>query len=148
MRKFMILFLVFSVWAISGSLFADARKKAEISLAGGAFISEGNSSSFGAASLGYYFKWVGAELNGAVLEGGGIIGCNLVIGIFNSPRLIPYTTGGIWTTTYGGGGFDVGGGIKMKLSEALAIRAEYRRYIVSDTGWGVSAVIGGLSLFF
>jgi len=148
MKKIMVLFLVYSVVALSGSLFAETRKKAEISLAGGSFISEGGSSAFGAASLGYYFKWIGAELNGAVLEGGGIIGCNLVIGIFDSPRLIPYTTGGIWTTTYGGGGFDVGGGIKMKLSEAFAIRAEYRRYVTSDTDWGVSAAIGGISLFF
>ena len=134
--------------ALSGSLFAETRKKGEISLAGGLFFSEGNSSPFGAASLGYYFKWIGAEVNGAIVEGGGVIGVNLVVGDFDNRRLIPYATGGIWTTTYGGFGFNVGGGIKIKISEVFAIRVEYRRYIVSETDWGLNAVIGGISLFF
>lgn len=148
MKKFISLLLVFFVLVLSGNLFAEARKKGEFSLAGGLFFSEGASSPFGAASLGYYFKWVGAEVNGAILEGGGVIGGNLVVGDFANPRLIPYATGGIWTTTDGGFGFNAGGGIKIKLSEVLAIRAEYRRYFIGDSDWGVNAIIGGISLFF
>ncbi len=148
MKKIIVLFLVYSILALSGNLFAETRKKGEFSLAGGLIFSEGYSSPFGGASLGYYFKWIGAEVNGVVIEGGGIIGGNLVVGLFDNQRLIPYATGGIWTTTYGGFGFNVGGGIKIKLSEVFAIRAEYRRYIVGESDWGVNAVIGGISFFF
>lgn len=95
MKKFIVLFLVFSILALSGSLFAETRKKGEISFAGGLFFSEGNSSPFGAASLGYYFKWVGAEVNGAIFEGGGVVGGNIVVGNFGNQRLIPYAKGGI-----------------------------------------------------
>ncbi len=148
MKKSIALFFVFSLIVLSGNLTAQERKRGEISFGGGLFFSEGNSSPFGAASLGYYFKLIGVEVNGAIIEGGGVLGGNLVVGLFDNQGLIPYATGGIWTTTYGGFGFNVGGGIKIKLSEVLAIRAEYRRYIVSETDWGVNAVIGGISLFF
>lgn len=148
MKKFIALFLVFSILALSGNLFAEARKKVEICFAGGLFFSEGISAPFGAVSLGYYSKLIGAEVNGAIIEGGAVIGGNLVVGLFDNQRLIPYATGGIWTTTDGGFGFNVGGGIKIKLSEVFAIRAEYRRYFVGESDWGVNAIIGGISLFF
>jgi hypothetical protein len=148
MKKFMALFLVFSVLILSGNLFAEARKKGEICFGGGLFFSEGNSAAFGAASFGYYSKLIGGEVNGAILEGGMVIGGNLVVGLFDNQSLIPYATGGIWTTTAGGSGYNIGGGIKMKLSEVFAIRAEYRRYFFGDSDWGVNTIIGGISLFF
>lgn len=148
MKKFIGFFLLFSVLAISGNLFADARKKGEISFGGGLFLSEYDSLSFGAASLGYYSKFIGGEVNGAIFEGGAVIGGNLIVGHFDNQRLIPFATGGIWTTAFGGLGYNIGGGIKMKLSEEFAIRAEYRRYFVGDSDWGVNTIIGGISLFF
>lgn len=148
MRRAISLFLVFFILVLSANLFADARKKGEISFGGGVFFSGGDSSAFGAASLGYYSKLIGAEVNGALIMGGGVIGGNLVLGLFDAEPLVPYATGGVWTTTYGGFGFDVGGGIKIRLSKVFAIRVEYRRYFFDDGDWGVNTVIGGISLFF
>ena len=148
MKKLIAMTLVFSIFALSGNLFADSRKKGEICFAGGLFFSEGDSAPFGAASLGYYFKLIGAEISGAYVEGGAVIGGNLVVGLFDSPGLIPYATGGVWAFTDGGFGFNAGGGIKIKLSEVFAIRAEYRHYFSSDMDWGVNAIIGGISFFF
>jgi opacity protein-like surface antigen len=54
----------------------------------------------------------------------------------------------LWTTTYGGFGFDVGGGVKIKLSERFAIRAEYRRYFIGDDDLGLNVILGGISVFF
>lgn len=76
-----------------------------------------------------------------------IIGGNILVGTFESKNLMPYLTAGIWTTTGGGFGYNVGGGVKIKLSEVFAIRAEYRRYFISED-WGVNAMIGGISMFF
>lgn len=148
MKKFIAFFLVFSVFTLSGNLFAEARKKGEICFGGGLFFSEGNSAAFVAASLGYYSKLIGGEVNGAIIEGGAVIGGNVVVGLFDNQRLIPYATGGIWTTTAGSFGYNIGGGIKMKLSEVFAIRAEYRRYFFGESDWGVNTIIGGISLFF
>jgi hypothetical protein len=148
MKKFIVLFLTFFVLALSGNLFSETEKKWEISFAGGLFFSGFDSVGFGAASLGYYSKFIGTEVNGAVLEGIAIIGGNLFLGIFDNQRFIPYTTGGVWTTTYGGFGLNVGGGIKIRISKVLAVRGEYRRYFVSESDWGVHTVIGGISLFF
>ncbi len=148
MKKFTVLFLVFSILLLSGDIFAEARKKAEICFAGGLFFSGGYSTAFGAASLGYYFKVIGVEVNGAIFKGGTVLGGNLLLGPFDNQRFIPYATGGIWTTTDGGFGFNLGGGIKIKLSKVFAIRAEYRRYFVGDTDWGVNTIIGGICFFF
>jgi hypothetical protein len=148
MKKFISLFLVFSLLVLLGNLFAESRKKGEICFAGGLFFSDGESFPFGAASLGYYSKLIGAEVNGGIIEGGAVIGGNLVVGLFDNQVFVPYATGGVWTTTDGGFGFNAGGGIKIKLSKVFAIRAEYRRYFVGDSDWGVNAIIGGISLFF
>ena len=152
MKKFIVLFLVFSLFSLSGNLMAQNRKKGEISLGGGFFFVDGGSSAFGAVSLGYYSTFIGVELNGAILEGGALIGGNLSVGPFAMRiamrSFIPYATGGIWTTTSGGIGFDIGGGIKIKLSEVFALRTEYRRYIFGESDWGMNAIIGGISWFF
>lgn len=148
MKKFTVLLVVFSALVLSGNLFAEGERKREISFGGGYFLSDCCSTSFGAASLGYYSKLIGGELSGAVLEGGAILGGNLVLGLFENQLVIPYTTMGIWTTVCGGLGYNVGGGIKIKLSETFAMRAEYRRYFVGDTDWGIDTIIGGISLFF
>lgn len=148
MRKTASLSLVFFILVLSANLFAEARQKGEFSLGGGVFFAGHDGSAFGAASFGYYSKFIGAEVNGALIMGGGIIGGNLVLGLFNAEPLIPYVTGGAWITTYGGFGFDVGGGIKIRLSKVFAIRVEYRRYLLDEGDWGVNTLIGGISLFF
>ena len=121
--KFIVFFLVFSLLVLTANLMAEERKKGEICFAGGLFIPEGYSAPFGAVSLGFYSNVIGIEVNGAILGGVTVIGSNLVAGGFDSRNLIPYATAGIWTTTYGGFGFNFGGGIKIKVSELLAIRA-------------------------
>jgi hypothetical protein len=148
MKRLIVLSLVFSLMVLSGSLFAETGKKGEICFAGGFFFSDGCSAALGAASLGYYYKIIGAEVNGAVIGGGGIMGGNLFVGLFDNQVLAPYATWGIWATTCGGLGFNAGGGIKVKPSELFAIRAEYRRYFVGGGDWGINAIIGGISLFF
>lgn len=148
MKKFIISLLVLSIFALSGDLIAQNRKKGEISFGGGYFFVERESTAFGAVALGYYSTYIGAEVNGAILRGGALIGGNLSIGPFAMERFIPYATGGVWTTTSGGFGFTFGGGVKMKLSEVVAIRAEYRRYIFGDSNWGLNAIIGGISWIF
>ncbi len=132
------------IW--SGNLNAQERKKAEICLAGGAFLSEDTSTAFVAASIGYKFKFIGAEVNGEIFREAIVLGTNLLLGPFHL-RIIPYATGGIWTTTWGGIGLNVGGGIKIKLSDTFAVRAEFRRYFV-ESDWGINTIIGGISLFF
>jgi len=134
--------------ALSMDLNAQNRKKAEISLGGGSFYAGGDGVSFGAFALGICSGYIGAELNGAIVEGGIILGGNLSIGPFALRGLIPYATGGIWTTTLGGFGFNVGGGIRFKLTEAFALRTEYRRYIFNGSDWGINALIGAATLFF
>jgi hypothetical protein len=148
MKRIIIMYLVFSLFALLGDLGAQNKKRGEISLGGGIFFADGGSSAFGAVSLGFYEPFIGVELNGAILEGGALIGGNLSVGPFAALRFIPYATGGIWTTTFGGVGFNVGGGIKLRLTEAFALRTEYRRYIFGDSDWGVNALIGAISWFF
>jgi opacity protein-like surface antigen len=147
MKKCIVTLLLFSFLALSGDLIAQKRKKGEVSLGGGVFFADGGSA-FGAISLGYLTPFVGLEMNGAILEGGGLIGGNLSVGPFTSQVFIPYVTGGIWTTTEGGSGFNVGAGVRVKLTEAFALRAEYRRYIFGESDWGLNAVIGAISYFF
>jgi len=148
MKKHMIWLIVFSVFAASGNLVAQERKKVEICLAGGALFAGGGYAPVGGASIGYTSKYVGVELNGAYFGYVGVFGANLVAGLFENKRYIPYATGGVWTSTYGGLGFYVGGGLKMQLSPRYAWRTEYRRYVVGDTKWGLNAIVTGVSIFF
>lgn len=149
MKKFIVLFSVFSVWALSGDLFAAERKNWEICFAGGSSFSGAfDSAAFGAASLACYYKFIGAEVSGAIFDGDTVVGGNLVIALFRNQGFIANTTGGVWTTTDGGFGFSAGGGIKIMLSNMFAIRGEYRRYAVSDSNWEANAIFGGISLFF
>lgn len=147
MKKIIMLFFVLSLVVLSANLMAQERKKGEISFGGGVVFEEGNSSPFGVVSLGSASKFIGAEVNAGYIEGVVVIGGNLLVGKFESKNLVPYVTGGVWTTTFGGFGFNVGGGLKIKLSEVFAIRAEYRRYFTGED-WGLNALIGGISLFF
>ena len=148
MKKHMIWLIVFFVFAASGNLAAQERKKVELCIAGGALFSSGGYGPAGGLSLGYTSKYVGVEVNGAYIGGVGVFGANLVAGLFDSKRYIPYATGGLWTSSYGGLGFYVGGGVKVKISPRYAWRTEYRRYIVGDSKWGLNAVVSGISIFF
>ena len=63
--------------------------------------------------------------------------------------VVPYAAGGLWTTSGGGVGWNIGGGLKMKLTETLAIRAVYRRFAsFEEFDWGVNVISFGLSIFF
>ena len=147
-KKIVSLFFVFLILSLCGNLCAKERKMGEICFAGGLSFLDGGNAPLGAVSLGIYYKVIGIEVNGAILGGAQVIGGNLVAGPFDNQSLIPYATGGIWTTTYGGFGFNFGGGIKIRLSEGFAFRSEYRRYFFSDTDWGLNVIVGGISLFF
>jgi len=148
MKKITALFFVFFLIVLSGNLTAQERKKGEISF-GGFFSPEGYRSLFGgASSVGYTNKFIGVEVNGGYIAGLVVLGGNLVVGAFDSKILVPFTTGGIWTSQFGGFGFNVGGGLKLMLSEAFAFRVEYRRYFFGDGDWGINVMIGGVSMFF
>jgi len=150
MRKLISLLLVFSLFFLSGNMFAEARRKAEICYAGGLYFGRNSYNSFlGTVSLGYYFKLIGAEVNGIVVfKGITIFGSNLSLGLFDNQRLIPYATGGIWKNSHEGYGYNVGGGIKIRFEDGFAIRAEYRHYFYTEEGDDIDMIIGGLSLFF
>jgi uncharacterized membrane protein (UPF0136 family) len=70
MKKFIVFFLVISLFVLSGDLIAQKRKKGEFSLAGGVFLGEDLGSAFGAASLGYHSKFIGTEVNAGIIFGG------------------------------------------------------------------------------
>jgi len=148
MSKTKVLFAAFFALALSANLYAEAMKKGEFSLAGGIFFTGSDGTAFGAASLGGHSKFIGIEANGAVFRGSGILGANLVLGTFGAEYVIPYATAGVWTSTVGSGGINVGGGIKIKVSEITAFRIEYRHYFLGGGDWDVNTFIGGFSLFF
>jgi hypothetical protein len=148
MKKQMVLLLIVSILAASGNLMAQTRKKGEVFLAGGVLFSDGGYAPAGGISIGYTTKYIGAEVNGAYIGGGGVFGANLVAGLFDNKRIVPYATAGAWTTTFGGLGFYLGGGVKMKASQRYALRIEYRRYILGDSDWGINAIVAGVSWFF
>jgi len=130
--------------ALSGNLKAQERKKGEVFLGGSLLLNAGIPA--GSVSLGGYSKFIGAELNEALLSNIVIIGGNVVIGPFEL-KGIPYATAGIWTTGYGRLRFNAGGGVKFKVSDDVALRAEYRRYFFGD-GWGVDTISAGISFLF
>ncbi|MBN1274514.1 MAG: hypothetical protein JXB26_19815 [Candidatus Aminicenantes bacterium] len=148
MRKAMTFFMVFVLMMVSADLFAESKNNGELSFCAGLSLGGGINDIFGAANLGYYSKNVGLEAHGALNGGVVIIGGNLVVEFFDAKRVVPFVTGGIWTTTFRFFGFDVGGGIKVSLSKASAFRVEYRRYFFGNIEWGANSLIGGISLFF
>jgi len=153
-KKFIILGIVFSLVVCSGDLLAKERKNFEFNLSAvgvtiedeGLWIVPG-----GKVSLAYYpMKEVGIELGGIIVIPGGVFfSGNVVVSPFNLQRIIPYATGGLWTTTAGGFGWNIGCGLKIKLIENLAIRAEYRRWAAfEEFEWGLNFISFGLSYFF
>ena len=143
MKKLTAFVFVLMLLTLSGELMAQEQPHGEVCLAG---ILLGDMSS-GAISLGYYSKFAGVEANGTVLEDGVVFGGNLLAGFFEK-GFTPYATGGIWVTTGGYIGFNLGGGLKIKITKRIAIRAEYRRYFYSNIEWGVNVLAGGLSFSF
>ena len=148
MKKHKIWLIVFSVLLMSATLMAQERRRYEFSLAGGAVITDSAYGPVVGLSIGYTSKSVGAEVNGAYIGMVVVFGANLVAGLFDSKRAIPYATGGVWTSTYGGLGFYLGGGLKLMISPRSAWRTEYRYYVVGDSKWGLNAVVTGISWFF
>ena len=153
MKKSIYLLLFLSILLLPWNSFAESKKRIEICVSGGFFISEGNSCAIAGASLGYNFRFIASEVFVGVIDRGTVLGVNLLLGLFDNQLVIPYVSGGIWTIegnntiVAGGSGFNVGGGIKIKFSEVFAIRTEFRRYFV-ESHWGVNIIIGGVSLYF
>ena len=147
-----VLFLV----VCSGNLLAQERKNTEFSLGIASFtFSEDGTPAGGVISLGYHGTkgvGIGIELGGIIVlsEGAGVIlSANLVLSFSNLQEPIFYAIGGVWTTTSGGIGWNIGGGLKIKLNENMAIRAEYRRWVLfEDYDVGAASISCGLSLFF
>lgn len=94
MKKIIMQLVVFSLVLLSVNLMAQETKKGEISFGGEFIVGEGNSSPFGAVSLGSASKFIGAEVNAGYIEGIAIIGGNLLVGKFESKNLVPYVTAG------------------------------------------------------
>jgi len=146
-KIFIPLVIVFSLVVCSGGLLAQEQKSGELSLGGAVFPRE-EFALTGMISLGFHTTGrlgVGIEL-GAILAGGGVLSANLVLSSFDLERVILYATGGVWLNEHGETGLNIGGGLKLKLSENLAIRAEYRSSLHEDEG-GAGFIYGGLSLF-
>ncbi|MHA2315461.1 MAG: hypothetical protein ACXACF_09325 [Candidatus Hermodarchaeia archaeon] len=130
---------------------AQERKKAEFSL--GAALSEGiqeGSAVAGVFSIGHY-ETIGFELGGLIVIGEGvraILSANFVVSPFYLQRVIPYAIGGVWSAIPEASGWNIGGGLKIKLNENLAVRIEYRRWVPfggsDDFAYYISC---GLSLF-
>ena len=156
MKKIFALVIFCSLVVCSGDLLAQERKKSEFNLSAvgvtiedeGLWIIPG-----GVVSFGYYpMREVGLEIGAIVIISEGawaLFTGNVILSSFNLQRIIPYVTGGLWTTTAGGFGWNIGGGLKIKLTERLAIRAEYRRWAVfEEFDWGVNFISCGLSYFY
>jgi hypothetical protein len=142
--------VVFCLVVCSGNLLAQERKSGEFSL-GGAIsggIREGPAF-LGVFSIGYY-DTIGFEFGGLfVPSAGGILSANFVLSASNHKEPIYYVIGGVWTITSDGTGWNIGGGLKMKLNEKLAIRIEYRRWVpFGESEGGGYSLSCGLSLFF
>ena len=140
----------------SGNLLAQGQKNTEFSLGVAAvtFWEDGTPAG-GVISLGYHGTKgvdIGIELGGIIVlgEGGGaILSANLVVSPFNLQGVIPYAIGGVWMGIPEASGWNIGGGLKIKLNENLAIRAEYRRWVLFEvSGVGATSISCGLSLFF
>ena len=147
-KNFVALFLIFSFVILPGNLMAQEMKTGEICLGGSLFFFEGDTALFGMICVGGNYKVVGFDLRGYITEGGAIIAGNLKLGLFDSQRSVPYATGGVWTTTGGGFGFNIGGGLGLRLTEVFAIRVEYRRWFVGEIDWGLNTISAGISWFF
>lgn len=133
---------------LSGNLIAKERKRGELYLGGSIFFWDGDATLFGMIMVGGNYRGTGFDLSLHIISRGAIIAGNLKLGFFDGQKLIPYATGGIWTTTAGGFGFSLGGGLVLRLTESLGIRAEYRRLFVGEIEWGLNSILGGICLFY
>jgi len=152
MKKLAALITVFFFAACFGNLLAQEQKNLELTLGAAGTVAEGMGLWIlpgGAISLGFHTtKGIGVEIGGIILAGGAFVSGNAVLSPLNLERVIPYTTGGLWTTTAGGLGWNAGGGIKLKLNRTIGIRIEYRRWgIFDEYGWGGNLILFGLSFF-
>lgn len=152
-KIFIALVIVLSLVVCSCSLMAQGRKNAEVGLgAAGVTYWEDSWTVLGGVIGFGYNAIIGFELGGIISigEGGGVIlSANLVMSPFNLQRVMPYAIGGVWTAAPEGSGWNIGGGLKIKLNENLAIRAEYRRLVLfEESEVGATSISGGLSLFF
>ena len=149
-KIFIPLVIVFSLVVCSGGLLAQEQKSGELSLGGAVFPGE-EFALTGMISLGFHKTGrlgVGVELGG-IIAGGGVLSANLVLSSFDLERVILYATGGVWINTVGETGWNIGGGLKLKLNENLAIRAEYRSWLPSEEydEYSAGSILCGLSLF-
>jgi hypothetical protein len=149
-KIFIALAIVFSLVVCSGNLLAQERKSGEFSLGGAVSSGIREGPAFlGVFSIGYYAT-IGFEFGGLfAIGGGGIFSANFVLSASNHQEPIYYAIGGLWTTISGGTGWNIGGGLKIKLNENMAIRAEYRRWVpFGESEGGAYSLSCGLSLFF
>ena len=152
-KIFITLVIVFSLVVCSGNLLAQERKSREFSL--GAAVSSGireGSDAHFVFSIGYHAT-IGFELGGLIVTGEGvgvILSANLAVSPFYLQRVIPYAIGGLWTVLLGEiSGWNIGGGLKIKLKENMAIRIELRRWVpFGQSEGGAASISFGLSWFF
>jgi opacity protein-like surface antigen len=155
-RKFTVLIFVLVMLAFSGNLLAQEKNSKEISLSavGAANFGEFRFIEGPMITIGYNTtKGIGFEAGGIIVFGetvGALLSGNIVVSPFNIRKIVPYATGGLWTShSFAGVGWNAGGGIKLLLSDKLAIRAEYRRWSsFEEFSFGVNTFSGGLSYIF
>jgi hypothetical protein len=149
-KRIAALIFVLSLLFMSGQLIAQERNSAEFNISA---VGTSLTGRFGfipapKLSIGLMKDSFGIELGGIVSIGGALISGNVVISPFNDKKVTPYITGGLWTTTIGGLGWNVGGGIKIMLNRKLAARFELQRWGFFEEGdFGIYFISGGFSFF-
>jgi hypothetical protein len=154
-KKLAALVFVVSFLAISGNLWGQKTKVKEFSLG---VVGVSNSGKYwfrhGAMiSIGYNtIKGIGTEAGGigsTRLSFGVLMYGNIVISPFQIPKFFPFATGGLWISPSKVTGWNVGFGLKLRVSESMALRAEFRRWMHFDSyEKSRNIILIGFSTFF
>lgn len=156
MRKAIVLLIALAFVASGGDLWAQEGKKWEFSLSAAGVSASSEVLRVipgGVFSCTYYpTKVIGVEFGTLVVisdSAFALLTGGVIVSLPNLQRVIPYVAGGVWTTTFGGIGWNIGGGLKIRATETLALRFEYRRWaLFEELEYGANFFSGGISIFF
>ena len=97
-------------------------------------------------TIGVYGKSYGLEARITPSPGTLLFGGNLV-GSIDAGKASLFVTGGVLTSFSGGLAFTLGGGVKAKIAENIALRAEYLYWFIGDEG-GINSIGGSVVFSF
>lgn len=98
----------------------------------------------------YLGSWVGIEPNVVVEPEDAVFSLDLVVNLSRKRKLVPYVGGGAGVCIHGSPFFDVGGGLRIRLSERLSLRGEFRYLAYEEDGvtYGLQGPLVGISYSF